>query len=161
MISRFSHVQLFVTPWTVACQAPLSVDFSRQEYWSGLPFQSPGDLPNPGIIPRFPALQVDSLPSEPPASPFLVLWPLLSFPVCWHIECNTLTASSFGILMDSSSVGIPLPPLAFLLVILPKALTSLSRMSGCRWVTTPLWLSRSLRPFLYSSVYFCHLFCFY
>ena len=44
-----SHVQLFVTPWTVAHQAPLSVGFSRQEYWSGLPFPSPGDLPNPGI----------------------------------------------------------------------------------------------------------------
>ena len=44
-----SHVQLFVTPWTVACQAPLSMEFSKQEYWSGLPFPTPGDLPNPGI----------------------------------------------------------------------------------------------------------------
>ena len=51
MLSRFSHVQLFVTPWTVACQAPLSVGFPRQEYWSGLPFPSPGDLPDPGIEP--------------------------------------------------------------------------------------------------------------
>ena len=51
-----SHVQLFVTPWTVACQAPLSMGFSRQEYWSGLPFPSPGDLPNPGIKPESPAL---------------------------------------------------------------------------------------------------------
>ena len=82
MISHFSRVQLFVTPWTVARQAPLSVDFSRQEYWGGLPFHSPGYLPNPGIIPRFPALQVDSLPPEPPGRPFRVLWPLLSFPVC-------------------------------------------------------------------------------
>ena len=47
-----SHVQLFATPWTVACQAPLSMGFSRQEYWSGLPFTSPGDLPNPGIEPK-------------------------------------------------------------------------------------------------------------
>ena len=47
----FSHVQLFATPWTVACQAPLSMGFSRQEYWSGLPFPSLGDLPNPGIEP--------------------------------------------------------------------------------------------------------------
>ena len=53
----------FVTPWTVARQAPLSMGFSRQEYWSGLPFPSPGDLPNPGIEPGSPALQVDSLPS--------------------------------------------------------------------------------------------------
>ena len=50
----------------VACQAPLSMELSRQEYWSGLPFLSPGDLPNPGIKPRSPALQADSLPSEPP-----------------------------------------------------------------------------------------------
>jgi len=49
-----SRVQLFVTPWTVACQAPLSVGFSRQEYWSGLPFPPPGDLPNPGIEPISP-----------------------------------------------------------------------------------------------------------
>ena len=48
-------------PWTVACQAPRSMGFSRQEYWSGLPFPSPGDLPNPGIEPGSPALQADSL----------------------------------------------------------------------------------------------------
>ena len=53
-----------VTPWTVACQAPLLMGFSRQEYWSGLPFLSPGDLPNPGIEPRYPESQADSLPTE-------------------------------------------------------------------------------------------------
>ena len=53
-----------VTPWTVACQAPLSMGFSRQEYWSGLPFPSPGDLLDPRIEPGFPALQADSLPTE-------------------------------------------------------------------------------------------------
>ena len=47
----FSHVQFFATPWTVACQAPLSMGFSRQEYWSGLPFPPPGDVPDPGIEP--------------------------------------------------------------------------------------------------------------
>ena len=51
MLSRFSCVQLFATPWTVTCQAPLSMEFSRQEDWSGLPFPSPGDLPNPGNQP--------------------------------------------------------------------------------------------------------------
>ena len=56
-------------PWTVDHQAPLSMGFSRQEYWSGLPFPSPGDLPNPGIEPRSPAMQADSLPSEPPGKP--------------------------------------------------------------------------------------------
>ena len=54
---------------TVAHQAPLSMGFSRQEYWSGLPFSSPGDLPNSGIEPRSPALQANSLPSEPPGKP--------------------------------------------------------------------------------------------
>ena len=53
-----------MTPWTIAHQAPLSMGFSRQEYWSGLPFPSPGNLPNPGIAPGSPALQADSLPTE-------------------------------------------------------------------------------------------------
>ena len=59
-----------VTPWTVACQAPLSMGFSRQEYWSGLLFPSPGDPPNLGIEPRSPVLQVDSLLIEPPGNPY-------------------------------------------------------------------------------------------
>ena len=54
-----------VTPWTAACQAPLSMGFSRQEYWSGLPFPSPGNLPNPEIELESPELQADSLPSKP------------------------------------------------------------------------------------------------
>ena len=58
-----------VAPWTVAHQAPLSMEFSRQEYWSGLPFPSPGDLPYPGIEPGPPALQQDSLLSESPEKP--------------------------------------------------------------------------------------------
>ena len=57
------------TSWTVACRAPLSMAFSRQEYWSGLPFPPPGNLPNPGIEPMSLALQADSLPSEPPGKP--------------------------------------------------------------------------------------------
>ena len=63
-ISRFSHVRLLAPPWSVACQAPLSVGFSRLQYWSGLPFPSPGDLPDPGLKLGSPALQADSLPSE-------------------------------------------------------------------------------------------------
>ena len=55
-----------MTPWTVAHQAPLSMGFSRQEYWSGLPFPSPGDLPDPGTKPGSSASQADALPSEPP-----------------------------------------------------------------------------------------------
>ena len=57
--------------WTLACQAPLSMKFSRQEYWSELPFPSPGDLPDPGIEPRAPSLQADSLLSEPPGKPLV------------------------------------------------------------------------------------------
>ena len=65
-VKSFSHIQLFVTPWSVACQTPPSIGFSRQEYWNGLPFPSPGDLPNPGIELGSPPLQADSLTSEPP-----------------------------------------------------------------------------------------------
>ena len=64
-VRLLSRVQLFATQWTVAYQATLSMGFSRQEYWSGLPFPSPGDLPDPGIEPGSPALQGDTLPSEP------------------------------------------------------------------------------------------------
>ena len=65
-VKSLSRVQLFVTPWTVAYQASPSMRFSRQEYWSGLIFSSPGDFPDPGIKPRSPTLQADTLPSEPP-----------------------------------------------------------------------------------------------
>ena len=64
-VKSLSRVRLFATPWTLAYQAPPSMGFSRQEYWSGLPFPSPGDLPNPGIKPRSLTLQADALPSEP------------------------------------------------------------------------------------------------
>ena len=66
------RVRLFVTPWTVAHQAPLSMRLPRQEYWSELSFFSPGDLPDPGVEPGSPALQVDSFPSEPPGKPPVV-----------------------------------------------------------------------------------------
>ena len=65
-VKSLSRVHLFATPWTVAYQAPPSMGFSRQEYWSGLLFPSPEDLPDPGIEPRFPALQADTLTSESP-----------------------------------------------------------------------------------------------
>ena len=68
-VKSLSRVRLFATPWTIAHQTPLSMGFSRQEYWSGLPFPSPGDLPNPGIEPGSPALQADALSSEPPGKP--------------------------------------------------------------------------------------------
>ena len=68
-VKSLSCVRLFATPWTVAYQASLSVGFSRQEYRSGLPFPSLGNLPDPGIEPGSPALQADALPAEPPGKP--------------------------------------------------------------------------------------------
>ena len=72
-VKLLSRVQLFGTPWTIAHQAPLSMGFSRQEYWSGVPFPSPGDLPDPGIEPGSLALQADYLPSELQGNPDLAL----------------------------------------------------------------------------------------
>ena len=69
VLSRFSRVQLCVTPWTAARQAPLYIGFSRQEYWSGLLCPPPGDFPDPGIEPGSPALRADSLLSEPLGKP--------------------------------------------------------------------------------------------
>ena len=70
-VKLLSHVWLFVTPWNVAYQAPLSMRFSRQVYWSGLPFPSPGDLSNSGIKLCSPTLQADALPSEPLVKQFI------------------------------------------------------------------------------------------
>ena len=72
-VKLLSRVQLFATPWTIAYQAPPSMGFSRQECWSGLPFPSPGDLPDPGNEPGSPALQADTLSSEPLGKPDIVL----------------------------------------------------------------------------------------
>ena len=68
-VKSLSCVRLFATPWTIAYQTPPSMGFSRQEYWSGLPFPPPGDLPNPGIEPRSLALKADAVTSEPQGSP--------------------------------------------------------------------------------------------
>ena len=68
-VKLLSSVWLFAIPWTVTYQVPPSIKFSRQRYWSGLPFPTPGDFPDPGIEPKSPALQADALPSEPPGKP--------------------------------------------------------------------------------------------
>ena len=68
-VMSLSCVQLFATPWTRTYQTPLFMGFSKQEYWNGFPFPSPGDFPDPGLKPRSPALQADALPSEPPGKP--------------------------------------------------------------------------------------------
>ena len=79
----FSYVQLFATSWTVACQAPLSVGFSWQEYWSGLSFPSPGDLPGPGIEPTSPALTDGFFTTESSGKPTLsAIFALINFCNC-------------------------------------------------------------------------------
>ena len=72
-MKSLSRVRLFATPWTVAYQASLSMGFSRHEYWSGLPFPSAGDLPDPGIEPGSAALLADALPSELPGKSHIPL----------------------------------------------------------------------------------------
>ena len=69
LVQSPGHVRLCATPWTAACQAPLSMGFSRQEYWRGLPCPAPRDLTDPGIKPRSLVLQADALPTEPPGKP--------------------------------------------------------------------------------------------
>ena len=106
VVQLLSCVQLYVTPWTVALQAPLSLRFSRQEYRSGQTFPSPGDLPNLGIKPRSPTLQEDSLPSEPPRLPvyvsslclILLCWmkfweSVMTFQVIVGAECSVILSS--------------------------------------------------------------------
>ena len=92
MVLSLSRVQLFETPWTAAYQHPPSMACTRQEYWSGLPFPSPGHLPNPRIEPRSLALQTDSLPLEPPGklylcSIYLSIYHLSIIYLCLSIIC--------------------------------------------------------------------------
>ena len=93
-----SRIWLFVTPWTVAHQAPPSMGFSRQEYWSGLPFPSPGELPYPGIEPGSPALRADALLFEPE---IMVSGPITS----WQIDGETVETMSDFILGGSKTTA--------------------------------------------------------
>ena len=94
-----SHVQLFATPWTVACQVPLFMGFPRQEYWSVLPFPSPGDLSHPGIEPVSPALAGRFFTTEPPGKPssttlvprIRIMWPKLIFLGVKSLDLDTLS----------------------------------------------------------------------
>ena len=94
-----SRVQLFTTPWVVAHQAPLSMELSKQEYWSKLPFPSPGDLPNPGIECGSPSLQADSLPFEPPGKCHLRSpLPSLMVPISSSIYLVSIFPFTFSLL---------------------------------------------------------------
>ena len=85
-MTSLSRVQFFATPWTVAHQASLSMGFSRQEYWSGVPFPPPGDLSNPGIETGSPPLQADTLPYEPPGKPVCMYTMYLC--ICTHSQTH-------------------------------------------------------------------------
>ena len=122
-VKSLSRVQLFATPWTVAYQAPRSMGFSRQEYWSGLPFPPPGDLPNPGIEPGSPALKADALPSE---------LPRLSTSICKHASHKKASNSDTPV-QSTHHFTFSLPPSP-----LPTPKTSLFLYSTNTPTTLPL-----------------------
>ena len=94
MCYLLSRAQLFVTAWTIACQSPFSMDFSRQEHWSRFPFPSSGDLPDPGIKTGSPTLQADSLPSEPSRSTCTLRKPKLKKIHVHNHHCSTITIAT-------------------------------------------------------------------
>ena len=108
-----SHVWLFVTPWTVACQAPLSMGFARQECWSGLPFLTPRDLPDPGIEPMSPALAGRFFTTEPPGNPTYPYhkWSMLCssrdclYWFLWLVYSNAWTIDQLPCQMADSGAG--------------------------------------------------------
>ena len=121
-----SRVGLFETPWAAAHQAPLSMGFSRQEYWSGLPCPPPGGLPNPGIEPGSPALQADSFPSEPPGKP----------PQGWGVDPKRLSLSCSQ--RTLSSCITPLLPSLTLCIHYMLSLCSLPPCKHCLSLTSML-----------------------
>ena len=106
-VKSLSRVRLFVTPWTVAYQAPPSMGFSRQECWSGLPFPSPRYLPNPGIETGSPTFQADSVPSEPPGKPTTQIWNWeQTMPQIWlHYSLKYIIYISFLVSFKFNSVA--------------------------------------------------------
>ena len=107
MWELLSHIWLFVTPWTVACQAPLFMEFSRQEYWSGLPFHSPGDLPNPRTEPLSPtpcALGGRFSTSQPPGKPRVIMWLNNSIPYRYLRELKTYVRRETCILIFTEAL---------------------------------------------------------
>ena len=96
MLSRFSHVRFFATLWTIAHQAPLSMGFPRQEYWSGLPLPSPGDLPNPGVEPMSLTLAGRFFATEPPGKPEFVYFkqPQMLSQYLWSQSCSSVYVTS-------------------------------------------------------------------
>ena len=127
-VKSLSHVRLFATLWTVAYQASQSMGFSRQGYWSGLPFPSPGDFPNPGIEPRSPALRADALPSEPSGKVvFNSLWP-------HELQHTRLIGSSLSLWVCSDSWPLSqwcLPNISFSVTLFSSCPFPVSRSFQC------------------------------
>ena len=143
-VKSLSRVRLFATPWTVTYQAPPSLGFSRQEYWSGLPFPSPADLPNPGIKPGSPVLQADALPSEPPDL-IDTDWPFLTQCWCHYLKSKWSVNLSKPIINEFHSDHL------FLLFLSPASLPFFSSslfFLFTKWfhclVVTLHWLSLSM-----------------
>ena len=109
MLSYLSRLWLYATLWTIARQAPLSMEFSRQEYWSGLPFHSPGDLPNPGNEPEFPVLQEDSLLTELRGKPTEQMMPSDHLILCRPFLPLPSVFSSISIFSSESALHIRWP----------------------------------------------------
>ena len=105
-VKSLSHVRLFATPWTVAYQDPPSMGFSRQKCWSGLPFPSPGDLPDPRIKPGYPVLRADALPSEPPRKPGPGLVTKPHSTLCDSLDCSTPGSSVLCYLPEFAQIHV-------------------------------------------------------
>ena len=145
-VKSLSSVRLFATPWTIAYQAPPSMGFSRQECWSGLPFPSPGDLPDLGIKPRSPTLQADALLSEPPGKCGSIQ--LSSLSLVWHFVTPWTIAYQAPPSMEFSRQeywsGLPFPPPWDL----PNPGTEPTSPASSAWQADSLPLSHLGSPFV-------------
>ena len=139
LLSHFSRVRLFVTPWTIAYQAPLSMGFSRQEYWSGLLFPSPGNLPDPGIEPGSPALQADSLLTGPPGKTSLQKGCINLFYSRVGRDKLSLLELNKGTLVYSQAEGQGPPSKPLSMIIVSKVMKSKSKKKFSTWSQN--WLS--------------------
>ena len=115
-----SHVWLFATPWTVACQAPLSMGFSRQWYWSSLPFLPPRDLPDPGTEPKSPALQADSLPSKLQGKPKIKITYTKKKWCLTHTHTHTHTMNYYSAIKKNETMPFSATWMALEIIILSK-----------------------------------------
>ena len=136
-VKLLSCVRLFATPWTVALQAPLFMELSRQEYWNGLPFPSPGALPHPGIEPGSSTLQADSLLPEPPGKP-------LGSQPSYNSLCSKLKLSLTS----------PSPTLSITYIQLPIKSNSKAHLKFISHSLFSLMPSQFMSLFLTSTIFF-------